>query len=165
MTLYSGHIIYAHRTTTSRHRTTLHRISYTPHLASFHHIWHSVIAPNSTSHYHVSHNIPHHTSVHHHFLHLATCYISHKSPSPVRIKNTHAHHMRAHGWRTHTSIGRAVASIHYYDNIAPFCPKIIFKVAGITCINEHTQLLYQKLSTDISWVENSVRGGRFSVWL
>ena len=27
----------------------------------------TVITPNSTSHYHVSHNIPHHRSVHHHF--------------------------------------------------------------------------------------------------
>ena len=46
-------------------------------------------------------------------------------------KNTHAYA------RVQTSIGSAVASIHYYNSVAPFCPKIIFEVDGITCINEH----------------------------
>ena len=79
ITPYIGHIMH---TTTSRitphftHCTTfhmplhiLHSCIIPPHL--------TVIAPNSTSHYHVSHNIPHHTSVHHHFLHPTTCHISH----------------------------------------------------------------------------------------
>ena len=54
--------------------------------------------------------------------------------------------MRAHTHTdTHTRITESVvASIHYYDNVAPFCPKIIFKVDGITCINNftHTHRLY-----------------------
>ena len=43
----------------------------------------TVIAPigNSTAHYHVSHNVPHHPSVHHHFLHPTTCHISHNTTS------------------------------------------------------------------------------------
>ena len=60
-------------------------------------------------------------------------------------KNTHAHHMRAHTHTdTHTRITESVvASIHYYDNVAPFCPKIIFKVDGITWgINNFTHTLY-----------------------
>ena len=47
---------------------------------------------------------------------------------------------RAHTDYAHTRITESVvaASIHYYDNVAPFCPKIIFKVDGITCINNFT---------------------------
>ena len=65
-----------------------------PHLAS-HHILHHIalhftcrstsciipsphltmITPNCTSHYHVSHNVPHHTSVHHHILCPTTYHI------------------------------------------------------------------------------------------
>ena len=47
----------------------------------------TVITPtgNSTSHYHVSHSIPHHPSVYHHFLHLATNYhISHNTTTTYR---------------------------------------------------------------------------------
>ena len=74
-TSVSDHAIYwTHRTTTSRTTfyTTLHRI-IPPHL--------TVITPNSTSHYHVSHNIPHHRSVHHHFSLHPTPYISHNATS------------------------------------------------------------------------------------
>ena len=77
ITLYIGHVIL--RTTTSR---------TTPHCTAFHRPLHmhnciipphlTVVTPNSTSHYHVSHNIPHRTSVHesphstsHHLPHLA----------------------------------------------------------------------------------------------
>ena len=57
-----------------------------PHLVT-------VITPNSTSHYHVSHNIPHHRSVHHHFLHptTCTCHISHNITSTTRYRAVSAH--------------------------------------------------------------------------
>ena len=81
----SGHTIYwsqsfiVHRTTTSSHHITQ---LIAPHFTCFVSciIPPHLITPNSTSHYHVSHNIPHHT-VHHHILHPTTCYISHNATS------------------------------------------------------------------------------------
>ena len=96
------------------HRTiilhkTLHRISHALHLASFHHSV-AVITPtgNSTSHYHVSHSIRHHPSVHHHFLHLATCHISHNTTTTYQSRRiTHSliphratFHISCHSTRT-----------------------------------------------------------------
>ena len=71
ITPYVGRIIYASLYRISHH--ILHNIAphftcspsciIPPHL--------TVITPNSTSHCHVPHNIPHHRSVHHHLPHLA----------------------------------------------------------------------------------------------
>ena len=79
-----------HRTSTSRTTdTTLHRISQAaPHvlhncIVPSHQ---TVVTPSSTSHYHVSHNFPHHTSVHHHFLHPTTYHISHNTTSTTRYR-------------------------------------------------------------------------------
>ena len=70
----------------------------------------AVITPtgNSTSHYHVSHSIRHHPSVHHHFLHLATCHISHNTTTTYQSRRiTHSliphratFHISCHSTRT-----------------------------------------------------------------
>ena len=85
--------IVMHRTSTSRTTdTTLHRISQAaPHvlhncIVPSHQ---TVVTPSSTSHYHVSHNFPHHTSVHHHILHRTTCHISHNTISTTRSVTEH----------------------------------------------------------------------------
>ena len=57
-------------------------------------------------------------------------------------KQTHTQHTRTH---THTHT-RARTHTH-------------------THTHTHTQWLEQKLDTDISWDENTMRRGRFSVWL
>ena len=52
----------------------------------------TVIIPNSTPHHHVSHNIPHHTSVHYHILH-PTLTTSRITPPPLpRIAPCHSPH-------------------------------------------------------------------------
>ena len=71
----------------------------------------SSTTPNSTPHYHVSHNIPHHRSGHHHFLHPTTYHISHNTISITRYRAvsahtlpcsiSHAFHIPCHS--THTS--------------------------------------------------------------
>ena len=70
ITLYIGHITTSRTTPhcTAFHRPLhMHNCIIPPHL--------TVVTPNSTSHYHVSHNIPHRTSVHHHILHRTTYHI------------------------------------------------------------------------------------------
>ena len=71
------HIIYHYHIS---HYTTLHSISHAPLLASFHHIclWSHTIPHRTTMI--VSHNIPCHTSVLHHFLHPTTYHISYNTP-------------------------------------------------------------------------------------
>ena len=57
--------------------SVLHNCIIPPHL--------TVITPNSTSHYHVSHNSPYRTSVHH-ILHPTTCHISHNTTSTTTYR-------------------------------------------------------------------------------
>ena len=85
-TLYIGHFNYAH------HHISHHTTFYTRHCTALAcstsciilpHL--TVITPNSTSHCRVSHNIPHHTSVHHHILHPTTYGISHNTTTTSRI--------------------------------------------------------------------------------
>ena len=71
----SHHILatsFMHRTTTSRH--------FTQHCTAFHMLPILHHSANSISHYHVSHNIPHHRSVH------TTFYISHNTTSTTRYR-------------------------------------------------------------------------------
>ena len=119
-TLLTYHITphFRPRHTSFMHRTiilhkTLHRISHALHLASFHHSV-AVITPtgNSTSHYHVSHSIPHHPSVHHHFLHLATCHISHNTTTTYQSRRI-THSLIPHRATFHISCHSARTSPYY----------------------------------------------------
>ena len=86
ITLYIGHITTSRTTPhcTAFHRPLhMHNCIIPPHL--------TVVTPNSTSHYHVSHNIPHHTSVHHHILHHTTYHILRNTTSTTTSRLVTAH--------------------------------------------------------------------------
>ena len=74
-----------------------------------------------------------------------------RSRSYGRLKHAHAHHKRVRMRRTQTHARThqsVVASIHYYNNIAPFCAKwLFFKTDGITCNNNHTHNNYPVAET------------------
>ena len=85
-----GHIIYA-----SHHHISHHILHMAPHFTCSPsciippHL--TVITPSSTSHYYVTHNIPHHGSVRHHFLHPTTYHISHNTTSTTRYRTVSRH--------------------------------------------------------------------------
>ena len=86
-TSVSDHIIYwPHHLCTPPHLASHHILHKTLHRTRMLHILHHSTTSdcdhtNSTSHCRVSHNIPHHTSVHRHILHPTTCHISHNTTS------------------------------------------------------------------------------------
>ena len=119
ITPYIGHIIYASHYRISHH--ILHNIaphftcspscSIPPHL--------TVITPNSTSHCHVSHNIPHHRSVHHHL------HISHNTTSTNRYRavSQPTLYLFPHGTTFHIPCDSTRTNSHYtttFHNLAPF---------------------------------------------
>ena len=69
----------------------------------------------------------------HHILPTGQCNNTHTHNKNAFI--SHTARARTH-WHARTPINHD-ASIYYYNNIAPFCPKIIFKVDGITCGLRH----------------------------